>query len=69
MTDMTIRNPVDAFESAIRAGVLSNDEEDLRFAGNFMYMCTNDDETYMAQRDYFKNIETREYISAPVTAE
>ena len=61
MTNETIRDAGKAFESAIRAGVLSDHPRTSRFAGHFMYMYTK------AGQDYFKNINTRNYLNAPVT--
>lgn len=63
MTDKTIRDAGEAFESAIRAGVLSDNPHSPKRAGCFMYMYTE------ANRDYFKHIQTRNYITAPITAE
>ena len=61
MTNETIRDAGKAFESAIRAGVLSDHPRTPRFAGHFMYMYTK------AGRDYFKNIDNRDYLTALVT--
>lgn len=47
-----------AFDDAIRAGRLSDDESRSDYAGNFMYMGTH------AGVDLFKNIDTREYLRA-----
>ena len=44
-----------AFEDAINAGILSDDETAVDFAGNFMYMHSRDGV------NYFKNIITRKY--------
>ena len=48
-------NPEEAFESAIKNGILSAAEADPTFAGNFMYMGTKEGV------HQFKNIVTREY--------
>lgn len=53
---MTFRNSQEAFEQAIKAGRLSVDSEADNYAGNFMYMGTDE-----SGRDLFKNIETRCY--------
>lgn len=52
---MNFINPEEAFESAIKNGILSADEEDPNFAGNFMYMGTKEGV------HQFKNIVTRKY--------
>jgi hypothetical protein len=44
-----------AFERAIKKEILSDDETRPDFAGNFMYMHSQDG------IDYFKNINTRKY--------
>ena len=53
---MTHRDPQEAFERAIKAGVLSIDPQASNYAGDYMYMHTDPDGT-----DRFKNIETRRY--------
>jgi hypothetical protein len=53
---MTFRDSQQAFEDAIEAGRLSTDKALANYAGNYMYMHTDDD-----GRDSFKNIETRFY--------
>lgn len=53
---MTHRDPAAAFYDAIVAGKLSDCEAAENFAGNFMYMGTQDG------RDAFKNIDTRAYL-------
>ncbi len=45
-----------AFEEAIKAGRLNENEKDPLFAGNYMYMGRK------AGRDYFKSIDTRDYL-------
>ena len=47
--------PEEAFESAIKNGILSAAEADQTFAGNFMYMGTKEGV------HQFKNIVTRKY--------
>jgi hypothetical protein len=46
-----------AFSEAIQSGLLSADSGKTNFAGFFMYMGT------WSNRDHFKNIRTREYVS------
>ncbi len=53
---MTFRNGQQAFEEAIQQGRLSVDPNAPSFAGNYMYMATED-----SGRDLFKNINTRRY--------
>lgn len=53
---MTFRNSGEAFEQAIREGRLSADRLLSNYAGNYMYMHTDDD-----GHDAFKNIDTRRY--------
>ena len=45
------------FDNAIEAGFLSTDKNDYFYAGNFMYMHSEEGV------NYFKNIDTREYVS------
>ena len=52
--------PSDCFEHAIFAGVLSNRQGHPRYAGQFMYM--HSDERF----DYFKHISTRQYVKSPL---
>ena len=66
MTDKTIRDAGEAFESAIRAGVLSDDPHMPQFTGHYMYMYT-DDMGVPGRHDCFKHISSREYVTAPVT--
>lgn len=47
----------DAFQEAIDASVLSEDEQATNFAGNYMYM------GYFNGKGQFKNINTRAYIA------
>ena len=51
------RDPVEAFEDAIRTGRLSATPADHRFAGRYMYMGTQDG------HDLFKHVGTREYLA------
>ena len=53
---MTFRNGQQAFDEAIQQGRLSVDPNGPSFAGNYMYMGTED-----SGRDLFKNINTRRY--------
>lgn len=53
---MTFRDSRDAFEQAISAGWLSTDPDSPKFAGNYMYMGTDE-----FGIDLFKNILTRKY--------
>ena len=53
---MTFCNAQDAFNQAIKDGILSADPKDERFAGLFMYMGTENG------IDLFKNINTRKYL-------
>ncbi len=53
---MTFRNPNEAFEQAIAKGILSVDQTKPNYAGNYMYMHTDE------QGDAFKHIDTRKYI-------
>lgn len=56
---MRIEQDSDAvFDAAIRAGVLSEDPEDARFAGHYMYMHHGGDGTA-----WFKHRETRAYVT------
>lgn len=50
-------NPNDAFNYAIEKGLLTVNEKDSNFAGNYMYMHTD------SNGHNFKNINTRKYIS------
>jgi hypothetical protein len=53
---ITFRNSEEAFRAAIDAKILSVNEDWENYAGNYMYMYTNDG------RDWFKNINTRHYL-------
>ena len=53
---MTYENSTEAFESAIQLGLLSADEHDSHYAGNFMYMGTDERRGHA-----FKNISDRSY--------
>ena len=46
----------EAFERAIKSGVLSKHETDSNYAGDYMYMHTQ------GGRDGFKNRDTRRYL-------
>lgn len=48
--------PQKAFEDAIKEGLLSTDKEKDNYAGKWMYMHT------VQARNYFKNINFRNYI-------
>lgn len=50
------RDHMKAFEDAINKGTLSREKGD-NYAGDYMYMYSDD------EKDYFKHIDTREYIS------
>ncbi len=52
---MAFRDSQKAFDEAIQQGRLSTDAKAPNFAGNYMYMGTDNG------RDLFKNIETRSY--------
>jgi len=56
---MIHENPQQAFETAIEAGRLSADEYSTIYAGNYMYMFTND-----AGVSQFKHNSTRQYLGA-----
>lgn len=51
------RDPKEAFEAAIRKGVLSIDKDDDLYCANFMYMGDNLNGDML-----FKNINTRSYL-------
>jgi len=53
---MTFKDSNQAFEDAIKAERLSTDRMKANYAGNYMYMHTDDD-----GHDSFKNILTRKY--------
>jgi ABC-type dipeptide/oligopeptide/nickel transport system permease subunit len=53
---MTFKNSQEAFEHAIQVGRLSADKAQAKYAGNYMYMGTDE-----SGRDLFKNIDTRRY--------
>ena len=50
-------NYEEIFENAIKEGLLSDNEKDETYAGNFMYMYSQDG------KHYFKHIITRRYGS------
>lgn len=54
----TFKDPQQAFEQAITAGVLSASPKASNFAGDYMYMGTD------KGRDYFKHIVSRRTIKA-----
>ena len=54
---MNYNDPQKAFEGAIEKGILSDDIRSSSYAGDYMYMGTNDD-----SKDLFKNIYDRKYI-------
>jgi len=56
---MTIKDPTQAFEQAIKTGRLSADPDSATYAGQYMYMCTGAD-----GRDQFKHSTTREYLTS-----
>ena len=61
------RDPKLAFNNAIQSGVFHEtltDQKSYNFVGNWMYM--HSDECEEKLKDYFKNIDTREYISVEV---
>jgi len=61
------RNPKLAFNNALQSGVFHetlSDQKSYNFVGNWMYM--HSDECEEKLKDYFKNIDTREYISVEV---
>ena len=53
---MTFKDSQAAFAAAIEDGRLSTDSRQANYAGNYMYMHTDDD-----GHDSFKNILTRKY--------
>ena len=62
--EMRIQKDSDAvFDAAIRAGVLSTDPEEERFAGHYMYMHHDGDGAA-----WFKHRETRVYVTMPSEA-
>ena len=61
------RDPKLAFNNALQSGVFHeslSDQKSYNFVGNWMYM--HSDECEEKLKDYFKNIDTREYISVEV---
>ena len=61
------RDPQLAFNNALQSGVFHetlSDQKSYNFVGNWMYM--HSDECEEKLKDYFKNIDTREYISVEV---
>lgn len=57
---MIFINSQEAFESAIQKGDLSDNNADINFAGNFMYMYTKEGFYH------FKNITTRKYLRSMI---
>ncbi len=57
-TDLTFRSSEAAFDNALRTGQLSSHPKGRRQVGRYMYMYSK------AGRDYFKHIDTRQYVSA-----
>lgn len=53
---MVHNNPITAFRQAIKEGRLSSDPTAINYAGNYMYMGR-------ADKDLFKNITTRKYLT------
>ena len=53
--------PSMAFDHAIEAGVLHAEQGHPKYAGNFMYMYSERHGYH--ELDFFKNIETRKYIT------
>jgi hypothetical protein len=56
VSEMEHRDPEQAFDHAIEVGLLTTSPDCPDYAGNYMYMYTADG------LDYFKHIDTREYI-------
>lgn len=70
------KDHMDAFDHAIAKGHLTDNENDPNYAGNFMYMNSENVPSRFSETrydgtpsimqdkiiDYFKNIDTREYI-------
>ena len=54
---ITLADPQEAFELALKNGWLSSNSEAKNFVGNYMYMQTINDE------HRFKSITTREYLN------
>jgi len=48
---ITMRDPDRAFNEAIELGWLSSDSTYPNFAGNYMYMCTQDGDDFFKHRD------------------
>jgi hypothetical protein len=59
---MTFRDPVEAFDAAIREGKLSAQRGWLPYAGDYMYMGTDVDGI-----DLFKHIDSRQYLGIDPT--
>ena len=56
---MKHENPQEAFQKAIDSGRLNENESSELYAGNWMYMYTNE-----AGIDQFKNNNTRKYLKS-----
>ena len=56
----TTRPSAKAFDNAIASGTLSVTSQDENYAGNYMYMYSAVCDGYI--EDFFKNINTRQYI-------
>ena len=54
---MKYNNPQTAFETAIKKGILSDNEKSAHYAGDYMYMGTDD-----KGKDHFKHCDSRLYI-------
>jgi len=59
---MQYNDSQDAFNKAIETGKLSANPNDYNYAGNYMYMGSSCPLEGQAQEDFFKDINTREYI-------
>ena len=67
---LQIRDTEQVFSLAIDSGVLNEDEDSPRFAGNYMYMSSStfqtggnmNEETQHWWRDGFKHRDTRRYV-------
>tara|TARA_R100000306_G_scaffold62010_2_gene66613 strand:- start:428 stop:634 length:207 start_codon:yes stop_codon:yes gene_type:complete len=57
--DLFIRDPQDAFNDAVEFGLLSTNPKLPNYAGHYMYMHSD-----KSGRDFFKNINTRKYITS-----
>lgn len=64
---MLFRNPQQAFNEAIASGSLSNQATDSHYAGNYLYMHTENADDGLW--DAFKHVMTRAYIRVKVTTQ